>query len=155
DSVASVPVILEEERVLNLREANYWSTGDTGVGERRTALIGREVCEAIGTVEVAGQVVLLVEDLHLRAGLQDVALGGQDGVVVQLDVELALLLRADGSAATVEGSGDLDLRSGGDRRVGVAIPAQAEARLVHQVDVGCGDIAEAEHVLVLLLIVSR
>jgi hypothetical protein len=63
-------------------------------------------------------------------------------------------LRSYIGAAVGEGSGDLHLGRGGDGEIVLAVPTQAEAGFVHEVRGDGGDVAEAEHVLVLLAVVA-
>ena len=56
--------------------------------------------------------------------------------------------------AVGECAGDLHLRGGGDGGVVLTVPTEAEARFVHEIGGGGGDVAEAEHVLVALTVVA-
>jgi hypothetical protein len=115
--------------------------------------IGLLLASSAGAMPPPKVYVPLIEH-ELGAELEGVGFGGEDGVVVGFDVELVQLLRADGCAASSEGSGDLHLGRGGIGRVVLSVPAQAQARLMHKVCGGGGDVADAEHVLVLLAVVA-
>ena len=119
------------------------------VEQRRSAAAKR-----IGAVEVRGELLVFVIEHQLRAEFQSMSLGGEDRIVIGLDVQLVQSLRPDVRAATGERTRDLQLRRSGVRRIVLAVPAQRNAGLVHQVHVGRGHIGEAQHVLVRVAVIS-